>query len=110
MITKENKDSCNCEKDWCDCFKEHMKKVKKEWRDKTVNDTLKFLNKNNIKFIDSNMSNIVILNPKTDKVFLSLKKKNKLYKCRFNGSNKWYLFSEGKLLKRFSLKSYQHDV
>lgn len=103
-MNKENKDCMNCEKDWCECFKAHIKKVKKQWRDKNVIETLSLLNENNIEFVESKMSNIVILNPETDKVFLSLKKKNRLFKCRYNGSNKWYTFTREKLIQKFATR------
>ncbi len=84
-------------KTYCGCVNEHKKKL----RDTNVNDTLDILKSNNIEFIKSKVSNIVIINPSTDKVSLSLKKKGKLLKCRYNGSNKWYYYSEEKFLNKF---------
>lgn len=90
--------------DFCECVKASMRAAKKKSRDRNVNGTLNFLKKNKIQFIESKTQNIVIINPQTDNVFLSLKKENNLFKCRFNGSGKWYTFSRGKFIDRFSNK------
>jgi len=89
-------------KDFCECVKDSMKIAKKKSRDKNINGTLNFLKKNNIDFIESKVPNIVIINPKTDNVSLSLKKENNLFKCRFNGHKKWYTFSKQKFIDKFS--------
>tara|TARA_R110000851_G_scaffold561_1_gene1925 strand:+ start:407 stop:733 length:327 start_codon:yes stop_codon:yes gene_type:complete len=89
-------------KDFCECVKDSMKAAKIKSRDRGVNSVLNFLKKNNIDFIESKVLNIVIINPKTDNVFLSLKKENNLFKCRFNGDKKWYAFSRQKFIDKFS--------
>ena len=86
-------------KDYCQCSKEYVK----ELRNKNVNSTVDFLKDNNIEFVKSKVSNVVIVNPNTDNVHLSLKRTTKgLFKCRFKGSNKWYYFNENKFLIKFS--------
>lgn len=89
-------------KDFCECSKNYLERVKKKSNDRNINDTLNFLRKNNIEFIKSKVPNIVIINPKTDKVFLSLKKEKNLFKCRFKGNKKWYSFSKQKFIDNFS--------
>jgi len=89
-------------KDFCECVKTSMKEFKKKSRDKKVNYTLSFLKNNNIDYVESKTPNIVIINPKSDNVFLSLKQENDLFKCRYNGSKKWYTFSRYKFLEKFS--------
>lgn len=89
-------------KDFCECVKESMKEKKKRSRDTNVNSTLQLLNKNNIEYIESETPNMVIVNPDSDKAFLSLKKRGGLLKLRFKGNNKWYTFSPRKFIERFS--------
>jgi len=89
-------------KDYCECVKAKMKEEKKKSRDKNVNGTLNFLKKNKIDFIESKTPNVVIINPETDNVFLSLKIKDHFLKCRYKGSKKWYLFRKAKFLEKFS--------
>lgn len=74
----------------------------KEQRDKNVERTLAFLKKNNIKYIESKTPNVVNVNPDSDNILLSLKRKNNLLKVRFLGRNKWYTFSNQKFLDMFS--------
>ena len=59
---------------------------------------------NNIEYIDSQTANIVIINNQSDKAFLSLKRQQGLFKCRFEGSSKWYTFSKKALIDKFSNK------
>lgn len=89
-------------KDFCECVNRELREAKKKSRDKNVNDTLEFLEKNKIDFIESKTPNIVIINPETDNVFLSLKKENNLLKCKFNGNKVWYKFSKKKFIDKFS--------
>jgi hypothetical protein len=79
-----------------------MKEQKKKPRNRNFNGTLSFLKKNNIQYIESKMPNIVIVNPTTDNVFLSLKKEDNLLKCRFKGNNKWYTYSKQRFIEKFS--------
>lgn len=97
LLPKVN-DCRNCHQDFCECLKAHMK----EKRDKNVERTLAFLKKNNIEYIESKTSNVVNVNPDSDNILLSLKRKNNLFKVRFSGRNKWYTFSGQKFLDTFS--------
>ena len=93
-------------KDFCECIKENKKKS----RDENVNGSLTFLEKNNIEYIDSQTANIVIINNQSDKAFLSLKRQQGLFKCRFEGSSKWYTFSKKALIDKFSNKmNYEQE-
>ena len=93
-------------KDFCEC----TKKAKKESMDRNVNGTLYFLKKNKIDYIESKIPNVVIINPKSDRAFLSLKKeKGYLFKCKFIGCETWYKFGKNKFLKRFIKKQVISD-
>ena len=83
-------------KDFCDCFKE-SRALGKQMQ---VSEGENFLNKNNIKYTETNISNIVKVNLHPKNIYVSLKVKNHLIKCRFEGSDKWYLYSKDKLLKQ----------
>ena len=89
-------------KDFCKCSSSAFRAAKKNSRDKNVEGTIKILKDNNIKFIESKSKNVVILNPETDNVHLSLKRTNHLFKVRYSGSNKWYTFGKNKLISKFS--------
>lgn len=98
------KDCLKCpqlHKDFCTCVVDSMREYKKKQRDENVNDTIKFLIDNNIKYKESKISNIVIVNPDVDDLSLSLKKAGNLFKCRFKGSNVWYLYSNNKFIQKF---------
>jgi len=90
----------NWYKDFCDCIVEGRKKH----RDENVNNTLNFLKKYNIPFTESKIMNVVIINPETDNVFLSLKREKNLFKCKFTGKNIWFTYSEKKFIDKFSNK------
>lgn len=92
----------NCHKDFCDCVVEGMKLSRKRSRDRNVNGTLTFLKKNKITFIDSKIQNVVVVNPKTDNILLSLKKdQGKYLKVKYSGSPKWYKFSKPLFIEKF---------
>jgi hypothetical protein len=105
METEEYNPKIHCcrewHKDYCECVKSSMKERKKRSRDRNVNGTLIFLKKNKINFTQSKVPNVLIINPNTDNVSLSLKKENGLLKCRYSGSNKWYTFSRQKFIDKF---------
>jgi hypothetical protein len=87
--------------DYCYCVKNALREIKSNSRDRNVNATLNFLKKNKINFVESKTENVVIINPDSDYVFLSLKKDGGLLKCRFKGKNKWYTYTKDSFLNRF---------
>lgn len=88
-------------KDFCTCIKDSMKEYRARKKSRNINGTLRFLKKNKIKYHESNIPNIIIINPETDYVNVSLKKNGNLIKCRFKNSSKWYLYSKNKFLETF---------
>lgn len=82
-------------KDFCDCYK----KSRELGRQMQVSEGENFLNKNNIKYIETNISNVVKINLYPNNLYISLKVKNHLIKCRFENNSKWYLYSKDKFLK-----------
>ena len=106
MIEEEYNPEIHCcpywYKDICDCVSRRLKAARKRKNTRNVNSTTKFLNENNINYKPSNTYNVVIVNPDTDNIYLSLKQDNGLLKCRYSGRDKWYTFSKQKFMEKFA--------
>jgi len=89
-------------KDFCECVKEHKKKEKLN----NIEDTLKFLQDNNIKYKFTKVDSIVEIEHEKRPVLVSLKKKNGLIKCKFKGNKKWYDYSK----YHFSISFLQNQI
>jgi len=90
---------------FCQGVKDSTRQQRKDSRDRNVKGTLTLLKKCNLKYSETKTPNIVTINHKNKKVFISLKKLDRiLIKCRFEGNNKWYTYTRTKFAEEFKRK------
>lgn len=98
MTQNFNPDIHCCErwwKDYCNCVKDKNTKRKQN----KINNTLKWLNLNNIIYLKTNVANIVRIQINSKDIFVSLVSKYNLLNVKFEKSNKWFTYSKNNLLK-----------
>jgi len=91
------KDNPNRDPDCNWCFNDYMRESRKKIRDKKVNVSIKFLEKNKIPFTKTNTENIVKTDYWGDVFYISLK----TFKIKKEGSNVW-VQKKKKLIKPIS--------
>jgi len=86
-------------KDICSCVQQKLRESKQRKNTRNVNGTLKLFKLNKVQYEETKTFNVVSVDYKNQKLFISLKKdKNGLIKCRFEGSAKWYTYAKEKLI------------
>jgi hypothetical protein len=89
-------------KEYCDC----IKKMKKEEKEKNINSTIQELDKAGIKYEQSNVPSIVIIEAKSKQVRVSLKKEKGMIKYQYAGYHQWYKTK----MKEFILKLKNNQI
>jgi len=100
----ENKECTeDCKKDFCECVVIQMAMAKERGRIRNINGTLSLLKKNKIHFIKSKVENVVIINPESDNVLLSLKKmRGGFLKLKFPDKKTWHIYKKERFLEKFN--------
>lgn len=84
-----------CDKMFCTCSTRVEKRISEI-------DSLELLNEEKIPYVYHRYG--VMIYPDTEQVYVSLLGGGESFKCKFKGTNKWYLYSRKKFIERFSNK------
>ena len=97
--------SCNCIKDFCECFKKSQREYRLQRSENIRSKMIEWLDKNQINYELTNIEGIALLTSENYQAYLSLATTTtEKKKIRLKGKRQWHRISASRVKKEFKKK------